>query len=175
MGLTPILMNTQVQAILRSEPVQRIEFFNRFLRTDTSDVNPRNHRLPSYPRVSACLGGSLYAYSRFSDGAVKSKLAPPGPEEPTRSGSSKPVILEPIRTLLLDNYDSYTYNLFQLLAVINGGMFAWHPIAEVVSTVGSRSGIHHCRENNFSASATTPSYTDCGLTGSALSNITLVW
>lgn len=26
-----------------------------------------------------------------------------------------------IRTLLLDNYDSYTYNLFQLLAEVNGG------------------------------------------------------
>lgn len=26
-----------------------------------------------------------------------------------------------IRTLLLDNYDSYTYNLFQLIAEVNGG------------------------------------------------------
>jgi para-aminobenzoate synthetase len=26
----------------------------------------------------------------------------------------------PVRTLLIDNYDSYTYNLFQLLAVVNG-------------------------------------------------------
>lgn len=27
----------------------------------------------------------------------------------------------PLRTLLVDNYDSYTYNLYQLLAEVNGG------------------------------------------------------
>ena len=26
-----------------------------------------------------------------------------------------------LRTLLIDNYDSYTYNLFQLIAEVNGG------------------------------------------------------
>lgn len=28
---------------------------------------------------------------------------------------------EPVRTLLIDNYDSYTYNIFQELSVVNGG------------------------------------------------------
>ena len=27
----------------------------------------------------------------------------------------------PVRTVLIDNFDSYTYNLFQLLAEVNGG------------------------------------------------------
>ena len=26
-----------------------------------------------------------------------------------------------LKTLLIDNYDSYTYNLYQLLAEVNGG------------------------------------------------------
>ena len=30
------------------------------------------------------------------------------------------VPLQPVRTLLIDNYDSYTYNLWQLLAEVNG-------------------------------------------------------
>ena len=29
--------------------------------------------------------------------------------------------MRPVRTLLIDNYDSYTYNLFQQIAVVNGG------------------------------------------------------
>lgn len=32
-----------------------------------------------------------------------------------------PTAARPIRTLLIDNYDSYTYNLFQLIAEVNGG------------------------------------------------------
>lgn len=27
----------------------------------------------------------------------------------------------PVNTLLIDNYDSYTYNLYQYLAAVNGG------------------------------------------------------
>lgn len=27
----------------------------------------------------------------------------------------------PLKTLLIDNYDSYTYNLFHLISEVNGG------------------------------------------------------
>ena len=35
-----------------------------------------------------------------------------------------------LKTLLIDNYDSYTYNLFQLIAEVNGGRSAkkFYPI-----------------------------------------------
>ena len=37
-------------------------------------------------------------------------------DEPSVSTAAK----QPLRTLLVDNYDSFTYNLFQLLAEVNG-------------------------------------------------------
>jgi anthranilate/para-aminobenzoate synthase component II len=35
-----------------------------------------------------------------------------------------PTEAAPLAVLLIDNYDSYTFNLFQQIAVVNGG--AWH-------------------------------------------------
>jgi anthranilate/para-aminobenzoate synthase component II len=31
---------------------------------------------------------------------------------------------KPLSVLLIDNYDSYTFNLFQQIAVVNGGAYA---------------------------------------------------
>lgn len=42
-------------------------------------------------------------------------------EPRSREGANAPIMPAPTRTLLLDNYDSYTYNLCQLLCAVNGG------------------------------------------------------
>ena len=39
---------------------------------------------------------------------------------PPAFGASVP-LRRPVRMLLIDNYDSYTYNLFQLMSMVNGG------------------------------------------------------
>lgn len=63
-------------------------------------------------RPSILRRGILRAERSSSNGAPSARV----------QQDDEPFLREPIRTLILDNYDSYTYNLFQLLSVINGAI-----------------------------------------------------
>ena len=59
-----------------------------------------------------------------SSSAARRARPPPRLAARRAKGEEAPEPVEaqvPVRTLLIDNYDSYTYNIFQELSVVNGG------------------------------------------------------
>ena len=63
--------------------------------------------------MSICRRRSIGAAAVAANGSAPSSSPPlPGASSPRR---------RPVRMLLIDNYDSYTYNLFQLMSMVNGG------------------------------------------------------
>ena len=62
--------------------------------------------------------------SASSASAARRARSPPRLAARRAKGEEAPEPVEaqvPVRTLLIDNYDSYTYNIFQELSVVNGG------------------------------------------------------
>jgi len=54
--------------------------------------------------------------------SARTAFAPPSPPSPSQHQHQPPPQQHPpLRTLLIDNYDSYTYNLAHYLAEVNGG------------------------------------------------------
>jgi para-aminobenzoate synthetase len=66
---------------------------------------------------------SLTAAAATATASARTAFAQPPPPPPPSSSSQQhpPQQHPPLRTLLIDNYDSYTYNLAHYLAEVNGG------------------------------------------------------
>lgn len=81
------------------KPSIRVEKFNRYEPIRVLNNEAREGVISS-EMMPGCLEGSVVGNRRL--------------EEPSRK-------MDFVRTLLIDNYDSYTYNIYQELSVVNGG------------------------------------------------------
>ena len=61
-----------------------------------------------------------------------------------------------LRTLLIDNYDSYTYNLFQLIAEVNGGNAQQHLLLELPTPLLSLVSPNRVAANTSTPAAVAP-------------------
>lgn len=96
------------------------------------NISPRSFGLSAYVKRK---GTALVNACDVRRMAVSSHLAP-GPLEgffpgKTRlEGTNKK--LKFIRTLLIDNYDSYTYNILQELSIVNGGKLLFYSFVNLL-------------------------------------------
>lgn len=71
-----------------------------------------------------CAKGPAVSYSVGRKGILSGHVIPLHAEESfvvEKQRKEPPRKLEYVRTLLIDNYDSYTYNIYQQLSTVNGG------------------------------------------------------